>query len=40
MRSWPWLFGQPPATFVNGAATVDDALAAKLLALGIARLTP
>jgi hypothetical protein len=33
-------FGQPPAVFVGGVATVDDALAAKLLALGLARLTP
>lgn len=33
-------YGQPPALFVDGVAQVDDALAAKLLSLGIARLTP
>jgi hypothetical protein len=33
-------YGQPPAVFVNGVAVVDDDLQAKLLELGIARLTP
>jgi hypothetical protein len=34
-------YGQPPAVFVDGATVItDDALAATLLARGLARLTP
>jgi hypothetical protein len=34
-------YGQPPAVFVDGVALIADAaLAAKVVALGIARLTP